>query len=52
MVLGPGPVVFAAAEVEQTDGRYDLTLLQGQQAGGGEGGAGKQGEHIPVQVLW
>jgi len=51
LVLGRGPVVLAAGVLEQADGRADLTLLQGQQAGGGEGGAGEQGEHAAVRLL-
>lgn len=51
VVLGLGPEVLAAVEVEQIDSGGDLTLLQRLQAGGGELSAGKQREHTPVWIV-
>lgn len=49
VVLGRGPAVPAAVVLQQGDGRPDLAGPHRQQAGGGQGGAGEQGQ---LEALW
>lgn len=51
VVLGRGPAVPAAVVLQQRDGRVDLTGLQRQQAGGGQGGAWEQRQPAALRLF-
>lgn len=52
MIFRLRPVVLAAVDVKQTDSRAELTQLQGQDTGVGEGRAREQGEKMAIFVTW
>lgn len=52
MIFRLRPVVLAAVDVKQTDSSAELTQLQGQDTGVGEGHAREQGEQEAIFVAW